>query len=316
MRKALILGIKGQDGSLLSKFLLQKNYKVTGVSRTKFNNKNLKKLKVRKNLKIHCFDYCDKNKMQNLLIKENFDEIYFFAGQPIPIVSNKLSSDTLNSNIIPVFNILLTIYKFDLKSKFFNACSCEIFGDNKNRVNEETIKKPVSVYGLSKLISLELVKFFREKFDLKCCSGILFHHESEFRKNNYFIKKLVNGALKIKKNQNKKIKKIKFGNINVVKDWGWAPEYVFIINKILISNKIDDYIICSGVSKSLNSVISHTFNSLKLNRKKYVTIDKDLKRRADIKISKGDNNKLFKKLKIRPKNNIFNVIDKLIEKKF
>ena len=121
---------------------------------------------------------------------------------------------------------------------------------------------------------------------MKCCSGILFHHESEFRKNNYVIKKLVNGALKIKKNQNKKIKKIKFGNINVVKDWGWAPEYVFIINKILISNKIDDYIICSGVSKSLNSVISHTFNSLKLNRKKYVTIDKDLKRRADIKISK------------------------------
>ena len=120
----------------------------------------------------------------------------------------------------------MTIYKFDLKSKFFNACSCEIFGDNKNRVNEETIKKPVSVYGLSKLISLELVKFFREKFDLKCCSGILFHHESEFRKNNYVIKKLVNGALKIKKNQNKKIKKIKFGNINVVKDWGWAPEYV------------------------------------------------------------------------------------------
>ena len=210
----------------------------------------------------------------------------------------------------------MTIYKFDLKSKFFNACSCEIFGDNKNRVNEETIKKPVSVYGLSKLISLELVKFFREKFDLKCCSGILFHHRSEFRKNNYVIKKLVNGALKIKKNQNKKIKKIKFGNINVVKDWGWAPEYVFIINKILISNKIDDYIICSGVSKSLNSVISHTFNSLKLNRKKYVTIDKDLKRRADIKISKGDNNKLFKKLKIRPKNNIFNVIDKLIEKNF
>ena len=77
----------------------------------------------------------------------------------------------------------MTIYKFDLKSKFFNACSCEIFGDNKNRVNEETIKKPVSVYGLSKSISLELVKFF-EKFDLKCCSGILFHHESEFRKNN------------------------------------------------------------------------------------------------------------------------------------
>ncbi len=318
MRKALILGIKGQDGSLLSKLLLQKNYKVTGVSRTKLNNKNLSQLKIKKNIKIHYFDYCNKNKMQNLLKKGNFDEIYFFAGQPTPSISNKLSLDTLNSNIIPVFNILLTIYNFDLKSKFFNACSCEIFGINENRVHEETIKKPVSVYGLSKLISLELVKFFREKFNLKCCSGILFQHESEFRKNNYVIKKLVKEALKIRKNKNKnkKIKKIKFGNINVVKDWGWAPEYVYIINKILTSNKIDDYIICSGVSKSLNSVISHTFNSLKLKRKKYVTIDKNLKRKLDIKISKGNNNKLYKKLKIRPKNNIFNVIDKLIENKF
>lgn len=312
MKKALILGIKGQDGSLLAKHLLEKNYVVTGISRTKLKNQNLEKLNIKKNLKIHNFNYSDKTKIQKLLKKGKFDEIYFFSGQPIPNISNEKSLDTLNSNIIPVFNILFSIYHFKLKAKFFNACSCEIFGINDHRVNEKSIKKPVSVYGLSKLVSLELVKFFREKFNLRCCSGILFQHESMFRKDNYVIKKLIKGALEIKKNKKSK-KKIKFGNIDVVKDWGWAPEYVSIMNKILNSKKIDDYIICSGVSKSLNSVISYTFSLLNLNWKKYVTIDKNLKRKIDIKFSGGDNSKLYKNLKIKPKYSIYNVVDKLIK---
>jgi len=318
MKKALILGIKGQDGSLLAELLLKKKYEVTGISRKRSGDHNLNKLKIRKNLKIFYFNYSDKKKMQSLLKKSDFDEIYFFAGQPLPNISNDESLETLNSNIIPVFNILLSIYNFNLKSKFFNACSCEIFGINKHKVNEKTIKKPVSVYGLSKLVSLELVKFFREKFKIKCCSGILFHHESMFRKNNFVIKKLVKEALKIKKNKNKnkQIKKIKFGNTNVIKDWGWAPEYVSIMNKILNSRKIEDYIICSGSSKSLNSVISYTFKLLNLNWKNFITIDKNLKRENDIKFTRGNNNKLYKNLKIIPKYNIFNVINKLIEAEF
>ena len=299
MKKALILGVKGQDGSLLANYLLKKKYKVIGVSRTKFKNQNLIKLKITKNLKILHFNYSDKKKMQNLLKKNNFDEIYFLAGQPLPNISNTQSLKTLNSNIIPVFNVLMSIYNFNLRSKFFNACSCEIFGINNSKVDETTTKKPLSVYGLSKLISLELVKFFRKKFNLKCCSGILFHHESMFRKNNY-----------VKNN------KIKFGNTSVIKDWGWAPEYVSIMNKILNSKKIDDYIICSGVSRSLNSVISYTFKKLNLDQKKFVTIDKNLKRKIDIKFSQGNNNKLYKNLKIKPKYSIFNVIDKLIEAEY
>ena len=136
-----------------------------------------------------------------------------------------------------------------------------------------------------------------------------------FRKNNYVIKKLVKGAIKIKKDQNKN-NKIKFGNTSVIKDWGWAPEYVSIMNKILNSKKIDDYIICSGVSRSLNSVISYTFKKLNLDQKKFVTIDKNLKRKIDIKFSEGNNNKLYKNLKIKPKYSIFNVIDKLIEAEY
>ena len=190
MKKALIIGIKGQDGSVLAKNLIQKNYKVSGVSRSKFNNRNIIKLKISKDLKMYYFDYCNKNKMQNLLKKQNFDEIYFFGGQMVPRISNKSSLDTLNANIIPVFNILLTIYNFKLKSKFFNASSYEFFKINQIKVSAKIIKKPTSVYDLSKLVSLELVKFFREKFNLKCYSGILFHHEPLLKNNNKLHKNL------------------------------------------------------------------------------------------------------------------------------
>lgn len=190
MKTALIIGIKNKDGSHFAKFLIQKNYKVSGVSRAKFDNRNLKKLKIRKNLKMYYFDYCNKNKIQNLLKKQNFDEIYFFGGQMVPRISNKSSLDTLNANIIPVFNILLTIYNFKLKSKFFNAFSYEFLGINQKKVSEKMIKKPASVYGLSKLVSLELVKFFREKFNLKCYSGFLFYHESLLKNNNKLYKNL------------------------------------------------------------------------------------------------------------------------------
>ena len=100
----------------------------------------MEKLNIKKNLKIHNFNYSDK-KDSKLLKKGKFDEIYFFAGQPLPNISNEQSLETLNSNIIPVFNILLSIYNFNLKSKFFNACSCEIFGINKHKVNEKNHKE-------------------------------------------------------------------------------------------------------------------------------------------------------------------------------
>ena len=108
----------------------------------------------------------------------------------VPRISNKSSLDTLNANIIPVFNILLTIYNFKLKSKFFNAFSYEFFKINQIKVSEKIIKKPTSVYDLSKLVSLELVKFFREKFNLKSYSGILFHHEPLLKNNNKLHKNL------------------------------------------------------------------------------------------------------------------------------
>tara|TARA_Y100000816_G_scaffold240316_1_gene186883 strand:- start:638 stop:1270 length:633 start_codon:yes stop_codon:yes gene_type:complete len=190
MKTALIIGIRDKNGLNLAKHLIQKNYKVSGVSRSKFNNRNIIKLKISKDLKMYYFDYCNKNKIQNLLKKQNFNEIYFFAGQTVPRISNKISLNTLNANIIPVFNILLTIHNFKLKSKFFNAFSYAVFGINQIKVSEKMIKKPVSVYGLSKLVSLELVKFFKEKFNLKCYSGIFFYHEPLLKNNNKLYKNL------------------------------------------------------------------------------------------------------------------------------
>ena len=309
-KKALIFGISGQDGSLMAKFLVNKKYKVIGISRSNKNLKNLKKLKVINKIKVIKLNIFDRKKVENLIKKNKFNEIYFFAGQPIPSISNDLRIDTLYSNIIPVFNILNTLLKYKLSAKFFNASSCEIFGNNNNKNSENSKKNPETIYALSKLISLELVKFYRQKFKIRACSAILYQHESIFRDKKFVIKKIVSGVKKIKSSN---LTKIKLGNISVKKDWGWAPEYVDIIFKILNSNQLDDYIICTGKTNSLISILNYAFKKKKLNWKKHVLVKKKLFRKNDIKVSKGNNNKLYNNLKLRPKNDVFKVVDKLFE---
>ncbi len=311
-KRALIFGITGQDGSLLASMLLKKKYNVYGVSRKIKNKKNLKYLNIDTKIKLFTFNYESKIKVYKLLKKIKFDEIYFFAGQPLPSISNQKRLETLNSNIIPIFNILESIRELKLKTKFYNSCSCEIFGNTMKINNENSEKKPVTVYGLSKLISLETVKFYRQKFKLKAFSGIMFQHESNLRNDNFVIKKIIRSALDLNK---KKIKtKIKFGNINISKDWGSAEEYVQIIHKIMINKKkLDDYVICTGQTNSIRSVISYTFKKFHLNWKNFILIDKNLIRKNEIIRSRGSNLKLLKNLKLKPKKNVYRIVDQLIQ---
>ena len=206
-KKALIFGITGQDGSLLAQLLIKKKYKVFGYTRSSKNIKNLKKLKIEKKIKLIQGDYYNYQTFEKLIKKNSFNEIYYFAGQTLPKISNKKRIETLLSNIVPVFNILDILQKNNIKSKFFNSSSCEIFGSSKKTLSEDSSKKPYTIYGLSKLISLELVSFYRIKFGIQCFSGILFHHESSLRDNKFVIKKIISSLIKFKK----KINLIKLG---------------------------------------------------------------------------------------------------------
>ena len=211
-----------------------------------------------------------------------------------------------------MYNIIDIIINYNKKIKFFNSSSCEIFKASKKSLDENSIKDPNTIYALSKLISFKMVKFFREKFSLKICSGILFHHESILREKDFVIRKIISSANQINKN---KIGSLKLGDIDVSRDWGWAPEYVKLMHRILNKKKFDDYIIATGKSTKLREVVKKTFKYYNLNWKMHVKYEKNLLRKFDIKVRKANTLKIKKDLKWQPKNYIDDVVFNLINEK-
>ena len=311
-KNVLILGVSGQDGSYLAHYLIKKKYKVIGVSRKKSNISNHIKLGIEKKIIIKNFNYNDYDKMKSVIIKNNINQIYFLSGQPKPSLSDKNILETLYSNIIPVYNIIDIIINHKKNIKFFNSSSCEIFKVSNKKMDETSEKEPNSIYALSKLVSFEMVKFFREKFSLSICSGILFHHDSVLRDKNYVIQKIIKNVIKIKKDNKKKLM---LGSIEISRDWGWAPEYVKVMFKILNQKKVDDYIIATGKTIKLKSVLDKVFKLNNLNWKNHVTTKKKFFRKYDSKIRNANVSKIKKNLGWEAKNSVDDVIKNLINKR-
>ena len=311
-KTALIFGITGQDGPYMSKILLEKKYIVHGVCRKK-NYTNLHKLDLYKKVNLHLFPKIDKKKIFKLLNK-NFDEIYFLGGQSSVIESFKNESETYESQIEPLKMILDFItFQKNKKTKLLYASSCEIFGaiNKKNKIKEDSKKKPNSPYALSKLIGYEIIKSYRIMYKLPICSAILFNHESSLRTEKFVFKKIVDYLDKINKNKNKKLH---LGNIEVKRDWGWAPDYMKACYKILNSKKIDDYIIATGKTTSLKNLVHLCFKHYNLNWKKYVIISKKNFRNFETKENYANIKKIEKNIKWKPTFYYQDVIKKLINK--
>ena len=301
IKKALIFGISGQDGSYLANFLIKKRYKVDGVSKS-FKYKNLKLLKIQRKIKI--FKY---PKKMDSLLKKNYDEIYFLGGQSNVFKSFSDRELTYNSQIKPLIPILENIRMKKIKSKFLYACSSEIYGNykNKKKKNENSFKQPVSPYGLSKLIGFVIIKSYREMFKIPVCSVIFFNHESPLRSKEYVIKKIIDYL------KSNKRKKLKLGNIDIKRDWGWGPEYVQACHKILTSKDIDDYVIAFGKTHSLKEVLKEAFLLKNLNYKKFVISDERKKRKFDINKNYADIKKIKSKLHWKPRVNLKKIIFKM-----
>lgn len=308
-KKALIFGVTGQDGSYMCKHLIKKNYVVHGICRRK-NYVNLKKLSLLKKIKLHLISNTNKIKILKVL-RKNFDEIYFLSGQSSVQDSFKNEQETYDSQINPL-KVILNFIKLqkNKKSKFLYAGSSEIFGNikRKRKIKEEDVKSPVSPYGLSKLIGYEIIKSYRKMYNLPICTAILFNHESSLRTKKYVFKKIIESVKKINK---KKIKKISFGNIKIKRDWGWAPEYMIGCNKILNSKNIEDYIIATGKTISLEKLIYSCFKNYNLNWKNYVLIDKKKFRFSEIKENHANTSKIKKYIKWIPNYKYLDVIKKL-----
>ncbi len=289
VKKALITGITGQDGAYLSYLLIEKGYRVIGLVRSYryFNNKGLRYLKVQDKVEVVECDLTDLSQVLNIIKEYSPNEIYNLAAQSSVSLSFKQPIGTIQFNITSVLNILEAIRMIKPDTKFYQASTSEMFGDAQLPINEKTIINPISPYSISKASAHWITKNYREAYSIFSCSGFLFNHESYLRSNNFFVKKVITEAIKIKKGQ---VTVLKVGNIDIKRDFGWAPKYVEAMYLMLQEEKADDFVICSNHSVSLRSIIEYVFNYLSINIKSLI-IDEKLYRPTEIADIYGDNTK-------------------------
>tara|TARA_A100001015_G_scaffold321155_1_gene450450 strand:- start:4329 stop:5327 length:999 start_codon:yes stop_codon:yes gene_type:complete len=312
-KKALIIGVTGQDGTLLSNFLFKKNYKIWGTSRfiETSNFESLKTLKILNKINIvklntenftHTYEFIDK-------IKPN--EIYFLGGQSSVGYSYLFPNRTLDSNIKSFVNILESSKKINSKIKIFYAGSSECFGETKKRgANEKTKFNPISPYAISKVTSIWLSDMYRSSYDMFVSNGILFNHESSLRPKKFVTKKIITAAYLISKN---KRKKLSVGDINISRDWGWAEEYVKAMWLILQQPKSENFVIGTGKSNSLKKFIELAFNQFGLNWEDHVEINEKFIRPNDILYSCANPKKANEKLGWSSKLELEEIISRISE---
>ena len=305
---ALIVGIAGQDGSLLAKYLLSKNYRVIGTT-TSNRKQNLIKLGIYYKIKLINKKNYDENFFKRIFLDYNINELYNLSGQSSVAKSEKLINETIDSNILPLVDILEVIRKNSYKIKIINAVSSEMFGNTYERISEKSKINPLSFYWLAKSIAYEIAKSYREQFQINISNLILFNHESNLRPNNFVIKKIVSESKKITKNKNLKIK---VGNINISRDWGWAPEYVEVMYKIANSKFNEDFVVATGKNFKLIKIIKKIYSIQNLKIKNNLKISKSLFRRNEILKNRANINKINRKLNWKSKFKIEKILLRLI----
>ncbi len=317
-KKAFITGISGQDGAYLAKYLINKKYNVYGGDRRTASGSlwRLKKLGIEDKVKIIDFELAEDTNIHNTIREGQFDEIYNLAAQSFVKTSFDTPLMTSNINAFGTLRILEAIRYYSKKTKFYQASTSEMFGgdDIEEFQNEKSQFKPRSPYAISKLYSHWITSMYRNAYDLHCCSGILFNHESPIRGNEFVTKKIVSGLCKIKYAHGKTLE---VGNIYSKRDWGFAGDYVEAMWKMLQHKKPDDYVISTGETHTIKEFINEAGKALGfdlywigrgINEKCYdkrsdeliVKINKKYFRPAEVEYLRGDYSKAKKNLKWKP----------------
>jgi GDPmannose 4,6-dehydratase len=313
MKKALVCGVSGQDGAYIARLLLEKGYEVYGGSRDSQMStfKNLSSLGIKNDINLLSVNLNDFRSTLQSIIKIKPDEIYNLSGQSSVGLSYEQPVETLESISIGTLNILESIRFSNADIKFYNAGSSECFGDTKDiAADENTLFQPRSPYAVAKSTAFWLVSSYRDSYNIKASTGILFNHESPLRPDRFVTKKIISTACKIVKD---KSLKLKLGNLDITRDWGWAPEYVEAIWLMLQTEFPEDYVIATGESNSLKDFIKTTFEYLGLNYQDHVISDDNLFRPSDLKIGRANPTKAETKLGWKAKSKMKDVIEKMIE---
>ena len=302
VKKALITGITGQDGSYLSELLLKKNYKVYGIIRRvaledeKHRLWRIKHLLKRIELKSASLEsYAS---IVKIIQKVRPDEIYHLGAQSFVAYSFEDEFSTLNTNINGTHYILSAIKDFSPKTKFYFAGSSEMFGKvQKSRQDENTRFYPRSAYGISKVAGFELTRNYREAYNIFACTGILFNHESPKRGFEFVTRKISSSVAKIKHG---KQNYLYLGNINAKRDWGHARDYVKAMWLMLQQKKPQDFVIGTGKMHSVKDFAKLAFSTAGLDYKRYIKFNKKLLRPAEVETLRANYNKANKLLKWKP----------------
>jgi GDPmannose 4,6-dehydratase len=309
---AVITGITGQDGAYLAQHLLKNNYIVVGFVRSSVNVnvRGLTYLGISENIILEECDLLDMSQLIKLFSFYKPSEVYNLAAQSSVSLSFKQPIGTFSFNTISVFNILETIRLLDSNIKFYQASSSEMYGRvNHLPVTEESTIHPVSPYAISKAAAHWACINYRESYGIHASCGILFNHESYLRGASFFIKKILHESILISKG---KLDILRVGNIDICRDFGFAPSFVRVMHALLQEDKADDYIICSGSSISLRAVIEYVFFKLGISTNKIV-VEKELFRPNEIIDMYGDPFKAKDKLRWNYDLNSFQLIDLLLE---
>lgn len=286
--RALICGVSGQDGAYLAQMLLSKGYEVWGTSRDAQVAKltNLIDLGIREKIQIISMAPNDFRSVLTALTRSNPDEVYYLAGQSSVGLSFEQPAETLESITLGTLNLLEAIRFLDKTIKFYHASSSECFGDHGHQAATEiTAFRPRSPYAVAKASAHWLVANYREAYGLYACNGILFNHESPLRPERFVTKKIVSSACRIAQGSSEKLT---LGRLDIVRDWGWAPEYIEAMWLMLQQETPDDFIVATGEAHSLEDFVSVAFEVSGLNWRDHVVSDPSFYRPTDLAWSQGD----------------------------
>lgn len=315
MKKALITGISGQDGSYLSEFLLKKNYDVHGIIRRVALEDETHRLwrlrNIREKITLHSGSLESFPSLAKIINKVQPDEIYHLAAQSYVANSFEDEFSTINTNINGTHFMLASIKEFSSSSKFYFAGSSEMFGKTvETPQNENTKFYPRSAYGISKVTGFDLTRNYREAYGQFASTGILFNHESPRRGFEFVTRKISLAVAKIKNNLQKELR---LGNINAKRDWGHAKDYVEAMWLMLQQDKPSDYVIGTGEQHTVEEFLNIAFKFVGLNFKDYLKIDETFFRPAEVETLLADPTKSKKKLGWKPKINFEDLVKEMVE---
>ena len=299
MKTALITGVTGQDGSYLAEFLLKKDYEVYGIVR-RSSSSNFERIKhLQDDLKLVQGDLLDQNSLIEAIEGSRPDEVYNLGAQSFVPTSWNQPVLTGEFTALGVTRILEAIRLVNKKIRFYQASSSEMFGKVAEvPQNEQTVFYPRSPYGVAKLYAHWITVNYRESYDLFCCSGILFNHESPRRGLEFVTKKVSDAVARIKMGLSNELR---MGNLDAKRDWGFAGDFVEAMWLMLQQDEPEDYVISTDEAHSVNELVEIAFDHAGLNWKDYVVVDPKFVRPAEVDLLLGDSAKARNKLKWQPK---------------